>query len=98
MNKFPACVNEKIQQLRENGGAAICHEEEFSFLILALGRRRTGGYSIQIEDINYCDDKLLVYAREIKPGPSDIVTQAITYPVKVKKLPYSPLPLVVIWK
>ncbi len=98
VNQVPDCVRQKVKELREKGGAAICHEDNYSYVILALGRRPTGGYSIQIDEVKIFSDKLMLYARELKPGPDDFVTQAITYPVKVKKLPYTPLPLVVVWK
>ena len=50
-------------------------------LIITLGKRNTGGYSISVDDIKI-DNKsnVSVTVHENKPSESDIVTQALTYP------------------
>ncbi|MCK8817825.1 protease complex subunit PrcB family protein [Natroniella sulfidigena] len=46
----------------------------------SLGERPTGGYGIQINQVRRADDALIVVVKAVGPGPSDMVTQAITYP------------------
>ncbi|WP_179295498.1 protease complex subunit PrcB family protein [Bacillus sp. FJAT-45350] len=98
MRKFPECVDKIINDIKKKGGCGICSDEGYSYAVLALGKRRTGGYSIVIDHIDYRPDKIIIYATEEKPAPDQFVTQVITYPIKVKKLPLTEVPVVVIWK
>lgn len=47
-----------------------------------MGQKNTGGYSIKVTDVRMDEDKVLYIEVETRsPGPEDIVTQAITYPM-----------------
>ncbi len=50
------------------------------------GQQPTGGFEIKIREIIETDDNLNVYIEESKPGPSDIVTQALSSPYHIVKL------------
>ena len=53
----------------------------YVYYTLSLGSRNTGGYSINIYDIQVDDDKnVSVFFNEITPDPSSMVIQVITYP------------------
>ncbi|MCK8826914.1 protease complex subunit PrcB family protein [Natroniella acetigena] len=59
--------------------------EDFEFdygsaVYVGLGERPTGGYGIQINQIRREDDILIVVVKARGPAPTDMVTQAITYP------------------
>jgi hypothetical protein len=47
---------------------------------LTLGNRPTGGYLIEIDDVEWDSNGALVIATETQPGPGDIVTQGSTRP------------------
>jgi|GEM_PF-2623580 len=61
-------------------------------IIIAAGEFSTGGYDIFIDDMNYDNNTFTVTVREICPEPTDIVTEAFTYPcceIQLNKLPGS---------
>ncbi|NPB04100.1 MAG: protease complex subunit PrcB family protein [Thermotogae bacterium] len=49
-------------------------------LLIFLGRRSTGGYSVEVEEIKTDGKKLVVVAKEICPKPGSMVIQVITTP------------------
>lgn len=57
-----------------------------NFLILNMGEKSTGGYSIGVEKVEETADKIIVTVKETEPKPGDMVTQAITYPYAVVKI------------
>lgn len=60
-----------------------------SVIAVYQGRKSTGGYKIEIMKINFEEDKILVYVKEISPPGGVPVSAAITGPyhiVKTKKI------------
>ncbi len=57
-----------------------------NFVILNMGEKRTGGYSITVDSVREIDGKIHVKVKEIGPGPGDLVTQAFTYPYAIVKI------------
>ena len=56
-------------------------EEGFPYKILiAAGEFSTGGYDIEIVDIQYDGTEVTIVVKETAPGPTDMVTEAFTYP------------------
>ncbi|MDZ7839118.1 MAG: protease complex subunit PrcB family protein [Actinomycetota bacterium] len=51
------------------------------------GRQSTGGYEIEVEKVVRTAENLKVYINETVPDPSDMVTQALTCPYHLIKLP-----------
>jgi hypothetical protein len=51
-------------------------------MVIAIyaGEQPTGGYSVELKSLDMKDKKLIVSWKLNRPGPDDIVTQAITYP------------------
>jgi hypothetical protein len=56
-------------------------------LAVGLGSRRNGGYSVEITAVRRQADTLMVDYVETEPGPACIVSQVITHPVHVVKIP-----------
>lgn len=52
-----------------------------------LGEGRTGGYEVEITKIEQHKLELRLYYREISPPPDAVVTQALTQPYHLVKLP-----------
>jgi hypothetical protein len=57
-----------------------------NFLILNMGEKNTGGYSIGVEKVEETADKIIVTVKETEPAPGSMVTQAITYPYAVVRI------------
>lgn len=66
-------------------------DDEYPYaVIIAAGEFSTGGYGIDITDIQYDGSEMTITVTETSPGPMDIVTQAFTYPccgVKLSAVP-----------
>lgn len=56
-------------------------------LAVFMGKKMTGGYSIEISSIIEKPDKLIVAVQMISPGKNCFVIQAITYPYLVVTVP-----------
>jgi len=51
-----------------------------SVIAVFMGEKTTGGYAVMVENVIEVDGKLIVKIKEVKPGPKDMVTMAITQP------------------
>ena len=49
-------------------------------IYIAAGEFSTGGYDIEIVDVQYDGSELVIVVKETSPGPMDSVTEAFTYP------------------
>lgn len=58
-----------------------------SILVVYLGERNTGGYSIDISNIYWNKNNLIVQTSETKPQKGEMVTMAITNPYCIVKIP-----------
>jgi hypothetical protein len=58
-------------------------------IVASMGRRGTGGYSIEIDAVTQLDDALTVVVTETSPGEGCFLTQALTAPVTAVKVPRS---------
>ncbi len=61
-------------------------DEEQKVLIVFMGERSTGGYSIMLREIEAEGGVFRVITNEKSPGPNDIVTQAFTWPALILQL------------
>ena len=57
-----------------------------NFIILNMGEKTHGGYSIGIDKVEETPDKIIVTVKETSAEPGSMVTQAITYPYAVVKI------------
>jgi hypothetical protein len=57
-----------------------------NFVILNMGEKNTGGYSIGVESVVETNKNLIITVKESNPQPNSLVTQAFTYPYCVVKL------------
>ena len=58
-------------------------------VVVALGERPTGGYGILVDSAVATPGRLEIWIRTIGPGPGCFVTQALTQPVDIARLPRS---------
>jgi hypothetical protein len=61
-----------------------------SVIVASLGEKNTGGYSVEVTGVELMGGKLKVTVRETKPGPGTFVTQALTQPYHVVRIPKVP--------
>jgi hypothetical protein len=61
-----------------------------SVIVASLGEKNTGGYSVEVTGVELVGSKLKVTVRESKPGPGQFVTQALTQPYQVVRIPKVP--------
>jgi hypothetical protein len=60
--------------------------KESNFIILNMGEKPTGGYSIGVESIIETSENIVIAVKENNPEPGAMVTQGITYPYCVVKI------------
>ncbi|EQB89411.1 hypothetical protein J2Z44_002599 [Clostridium punense] len=60
------------------------------YLYIGLGKKNTGGYTLEVVNLEDSEGILNVQVNIQQPKEGDIVTQAITYPHKVLKLNFMP--------
>jgi len=56
-------------------------------VLVALGERPTGGYSILVDSAGTNDNGVTVWVGTSTPGPLCVTTQALTQPVDIARLP-----------
>lgn len=74
----------KVEEASKEAGLTVLDEEN-SIILVSLGERPTGGYSVEV-GLEKQQDEILVRAIENKPGEDDVVTQVITYPYVIIKV------------
>jgi predicted RNase H-like nuclease len=57
-----------------------------NFVILNLGEKSTGGYSIQIQQVEETASNIVIYIKEIVPDKASPVTDALTNPYTIVKI------------
>ena len=57
-----------------------------NFLVLNMGEKTTGGYSIGIDTVVETDKNIVITIKETSPEPGSMVTQAFTNPFCVVKI------------
>ncbi len=57
-----------------------------NFIVLNMGEKPTGGYSITIDTIIETDKNIEIKVKEINPDPGAMLIQSITYPYSVVKI------------
>jgi hypothetical protein len=60
--------------------------QKSNFVILNMGEKITGGYSITIESVVETDKNIIINVKESVPAPNSMITQGITYPFCVVKI------------
>ena len=57
-----------------------------NYLILNMGEKSSGGYSIGIDTVIEEADKIIIKVKEIKPAEGSMTTSVMTYPYSVVKI------------
>jgi len=57
-----------------------------NYVILNMGQKNTGGYSIDVEKVEETDTNIIITVKENNPSPDAMLMQVITYPYTVVKV------------
>jgi hypothetical protein len=57
-----------------------------NYVILNMGEKNTGGYSIGVEKVEETDKNIIITVKENSPAPDAMNMQVITYPYTVVKV------------
>ncbi|OXA80295.1 PrcB C-terminal [Flavobacterium aquidurense] len=57
-----------------------------NYVILNMGEKNTGGYSIGVEKVEETDKNVIITVKENSPAPDAMTMQVITYPYTVVKI------------
>lgn len=57
-----------------------------NYVILNMGEKNTGGYSIEVEKVEETDKNIIITVKENSPAPDAMTMQVITYPYTVVKV------------
>jgi hypothetical protein len=57
-----------------------------NYIILNMGEKNTGGYSIGVEKVEETDKNIIITVKEHNPAADAMVMQVITYPYTVVKV------------
>ncbi|WP_143528822.1 protease complex subunit PrcB family protein [Rubrobacter xylanophilus] len=76
-----ALGNTVPKEVTEPGGSP--GEREATHLAVFWGEKPSGGYSLSVASARLEGERLVVRLRLRRPGPGEIVTQALTYPYAV---------------
>jgi hypothetical protein len=57
-----------------------------NYIILNMGEKNTGGYSIGVEKVEETDKNIILTVKEHGPAPDAMVVQVISYPYTVVKI------------
>jgi major membrane immunogen (membrane-anchored lipoprotein) len=60
--------------------------QQSNFVVLNMGEKPTGGYSITVDSVVETDKEIVIQVKEIKPEPGAMLIQQITYPYTVVKI------------
>lgn len=60
--------------------------QQSNFVVLNMGEKPTGGYSITVDSVVETDKNIVIKVKEITPDPGAMLTQSITYPYTVLKI------------
>ncbi len=86
VNQVPSELQEYIEEHKYEQGYHMISENGLNYLLITLGQRNTGGYSLEIKDFFERDGKAFFRVAEISPDSDSFVTQVITYPYLIIEL------------
>ncbi|AKF95218.1 protease complex subunit PrcB family protein [Brevibacillus laterosporus] len=84
---YPTSVDLALADIQEQGGYRLIHENDLTYVAIALGERPTSGYSIKVDKVQQeTDGTYVIHVVEERPQKS-MLLQVITYPTTVITLP-----------
>ncbi len=91
--ELPASIEEWVDYSREIMCAQAREYDDALYLLVTYGEQPTGGYGVEITDVQKQPDWLEVTVHFTEPEEGEPVTQALTYPYDLKKVEPTDLPV-----
>ncbi len=82
----PKEVQDWIHQNKYYAAHIILHTDGKIYTVLTRGEKKTGGYGIEVIDVEEQDEVIFVKAKYLNPAPDQMVIQVISYPVVIIEL------------
>lgn len=92
-NEAPFKVQEWARPIIGSPNMTWMHFEDRTYLIVARGKRSTGGYDVKIQTVEVKNQDVVVTYTIIDPKPGQMVTEAITFPYDLGWIPKTDLPI-----
>ncbi len=94
LSQLPESLKQKASEMQRSlkEQTYVGYEDSLAYIMIALGERKTGGYSIQVNKVSRKGNDLIIYAEEVTPPKDGFVTQVISNPFTIisveKKEPF----------
>lgn len=79
-------LQNSVEELKKSRGFTRLKDENGVMVMISMGEKPTGGYSITVKKVEKVQDKIKITVEETEPGKDDAVTMAITYPYTVIRI------------
>lgn len=79
-------IKEKMFEKKDEPYFFTYGDKKDMFIAIGYGAMPTGGYSIKIESVELCGDKIIIKSELIAPSKEEVVTTAISYPGIILKI------------
>ncbi len=66
----PPVVQDWVRANREKPATGVVHDAVYSYLLVAAGQKRSGGYFVRFTDVIGSDGKIVATAVVSEPGPA----------------------------
>lgn len=80
-----------------SSGIKRAEDKGYYYVVICMGEKRTGGYSIKVKDVIIDGRKVEIHVETSGPQPGEAVTQAFTYPSVTVRLDLKPTKVKVIY-
>jgi hypothetical protein len=91
-------MKKTIEFIKQSRGYTIMSEDENSYYIfISSGERNTGGYDIEVLNVDDNEGKTIITIQETVPGKDQMVTEALTYPNVVIVIPKNISPVFLVF-
>ena len=90
---LPDEIKEWVEYSRNMFLAQARNYEDTTYLLVTYGEQKTGGYQVNIEEVEALEESIEVKVNFTQPKEDEVVTQALTYPYDLKEIEKTDLPV-----
>lgn len=91
---FPEKVKELLEENKEQEFQLTYQDQGYLYLIKGYGKQKTGGYSIQIQDLSLWENAIHLKTMLIGPEEGQELQEEPSYPCLVVKMEYREEPVI----
>lgn len=86
VDRVPTEIEDVVYANLQNRGHHLIQGDDATYLLIAAGERRSGGYVLDVTAVGLRGANLHVYIKETQPTPGEPVILMLTYPYVLLKL------------